>query len=117
MKIYQGEPLTFILRMPEINGNTEGFVPRAALIVEQIRGNGCACGNGANRQCHEVVAEWDDIEIVDGLAIFSLSTEKSQDLVAGLYSLEIAMRNKSDNNDMKGKIKYAIEVQSSYLNE
>lgn len=116
MKIYQGEPLTFILKIPEINGNKEGFTPRAALIIEQIRGNGCVC-NGTNPQCHEVVVEWDNIEIADGLAIFSLPTEKSQDLVSGLYSLEIAMRNKSDNNDMKGKIKYAIEVQSSYTNE
>lgn len=117
MKIYQGEPLTFILRMPEVNGNKEGFIPRAALIVEQLRGSGCMCNSGLIQGCHNVVAQWDDIAIVDGMAVFSLSTEQSQKLASGLYSLEIALRNVVDKNDIKGSVKNAIEIQKSYTNE
>lgn len=114
MKIYQGESLTYTLEVlpsEDEKESIDNYIPRAVLV----------CEGGYMRDCYSrcnregmVVVRWDAIDIIDGIAVFELTTEQTEALEPGTYMLEIALRNRSDAQDIKGQVQRVIEILPSY---
>lgn len=113
MKIYQGEALTFTIEVSSGDGESmENYVPRAVLVCESGYTRDCRC------DCRGMVLlRWNDIPVMDGIAVFEMTTEQSAHLDAGLYMLEVALHNKDDEKDIKGQVKNVIEILPSYTLE
>ena len=105
LTILQGETLAFAL-----SGDTEEFANykvRAALRPSgNIFSRDCACG--------EAVLSWEDIDIVEGSAVWSLTTEQSASLAVGKYAMEVALRDITTEQDIKETTTNIIEVKQSY---
>ena len=107
IEIRQGETLTFTL-----SGDKEefaGYKVRAALYpsTNNIFRRDCTCG--------QAVLVWEDIDVVEGVAAWSLTTEQSQSLPAGKYAIEVALRDIGTQQDVKEATDTTIiEVKPSY---
>lgn len=66
----------------------------------------CACGNAT--------IVWEDIDIVDGSAVWNLTTEQSTTLAVGKYAMEVALRDLESGQDIKESTTTIIEIKSSY---
>ena len=93
-----------------LSGNPEEFVNykvRAALrpATTSFRRD-CACD--------EAVLLWEDIDIVEGSAVWSLTTEQSASLAVGKYAMEVALRDITTEQDIKDSTISIIEVKQSY---
>lgn len=118
MKIYQGEALTFTMEVisgEEENETMDKYIPRAVLVPElgYVRDCcppypecDCRCGDGYLR--------WNDIAVIDGIAVFEMTSEQSAHLNVGIYTLEVALRDKNNEADIKGQVRKLIEVFPSY---
>lgn len=106
LSIHQGETLAFALSGEE-NG-FEGYAVRAALYPSAHYSfrRDCACG--------EATVLWDNIDIVDGKAVWSLTTEQSASLAVGKYAMEVALRDVASEQDVKDNTTTIIEVKPSY---
>ena len=106
IEILQGETLSFAL-----NGEENGFADykvRAALYPSTYRSfrRDCSCG--------DATLVWEDIDIVDDVAVWTLTTEQSKDLAVGMYAMEIALRDIDSNEEIKESTVSIIEVKPSY---
>lgn len=105
LSILQGETLAFTL-----DGDKEEFANykvRAALYSSanfSFRRD-CACG--------EASVAWEDIDIVEGQAVWSLTTEQSKNLAVGKYAMEVALRDINTDQDIKEGTTTIIEVKPS----
>ncbi len=116
MKIYQGEPLTFTMEIISRDGEEEtidNYTPRAVLVAEQGYTRDCRCYSRQEVR-DSVLMRWDDIEVIDGIAVFEMTSAQSSSLTAGIYMIEVALRNKSDETDIKGQVKNIIEILPSF---
>ena len=86
----------------------EGYAVRAALYPSAHYSfrRDCACG--------EATVLWDNIDIVDGKAVWSLTTEQSASLAVGKYAMEVALRDVASEQDVKDNTTTIIEVKPSY---
>lgn len=106
IEILQGETLAFAL-----SGESEGFAKYEVRAALRPSGTSfrrdCTCGSA--------LLSWDNIDIVDGTAVWYLTTEQSAALPVGKYSMEVALRHKDSKQDIKDSTQSAIiEVKQSY---
>ena len=64
--------------------------------------------------CGEASLVWEEIDIVDGVAVWSLTTEQSASLAVGKYAMEVALRDITTEQDIKDSTISIIEVKQSY---
>lgn len=64
--------------------------------------------------CGEASLVWEEIDIVDGVAVWTLTTEQSASLAVGKYAMEVALRDKESAQDIKESTTTIIEVKPSY---
>lgn len=64
--------------------------------------------------CGEAPLVWEEIDIVDGVAVWTLTTEQSASLAIGKYAMEVALRDKENEQDIKESTTTIIEVKPSY---
>lgn len=103
IEILQGETLTFALTGEDLSN----YEVRAALRPsDKSYRRDCVCG--------ESVTSWDNINIVDGAAEWTLTTEQSADLPAGKYAVEVALRDADTQQDIKESTVDVIKVKQSY---
>ena len=90
------------------NNEFAGYKVRAALYPSAHYSfrRDCACG--------EAVLTWEDIEVVDGKAVWLLTTEQSASLDMGKYAMEVALRDVESEQDIKESTTTIVEVKSSY---
>lgn len=104
IEILQGETITFTLS----DDNLNGFDVRASLRPSGTSfRRDCTCGDS--------VLSWNDIKVEGGVAAWTLTTEQSASLPVGKYAIEVALRDKASQQDIKDSTKSAIiEVKQSY---
>ena len=65
--------------------------------------------------CGEPVFTWENIDVVEGVAVWSLTTEQSSILPIGRYAIEVALRDIETQQDVKDSTQNSIiEVKQSY---
>ena len=106
LSIYQGETLAFTLRGEK--EEFDNYKVRAALYPSAHYSfrRDCACG--------KAILTWEDIDIQDGQATWSLTTEQSALLGVGKYAMEVALRDIESGQDIKENTTTIIEVKPSY---
>ena len=103
IEILQGETLSFVLDGADLTG----YEVRAALRPSGTSfRRDCSCG--------ESVLSWNDIAIVDGVAVWTLTTEESATLPIGKYAVEVALRDVASQQDIKDATIDVINVKPSY---
>lgn len=102
--IYQGETLTFTLSGDEF----KGYAVRAALYPSAHYSfrRDCACGESS--------ITWDNVDVIDGVAVWTLSSEQSSTLGVGKYAMEVALQDVESNQYIKESTTTIIEVKQSY---
>lgn len=106
INIYQGETVTFALSGD--SSELQGFKVYAALrpsTTVHYRDARCASRS---------ILSWDDIDIVDGNAVWSLTSEESERLPVGQYAIEIALQDVNSLQVIKEKTVEILNVQQSY---
>ena len=103
ISILQGETLTFALSGEYFGG----YEVRAAL-----RPSGASFRRDCT--CGDAVFAWDNIEIMDGAAVWSLTSEQSATLPAGRYAMEVALKDIATGEYIKEVTTNIIEVKQSY---
>lgn len=107
IEILQGETLSFALEGEGLSG----YNVRVAL-----RPSGYAFRRDCS--CGEAIVLWDNINIVNDIAVWTLSTEQSEVLPVGQYTIEVALRDKESGEDVKEDIPTdIIKVKQSYTVE
>ena len=115
ISIYQGETLTFTLceeelveATPQINAEAlDGYEVRASLFPAGTTfRRDCTCGNA--------VLTWEKIDIIEGVAEWTLTTEQSKSLPVGKYAMEVALRDIESQQDIKDSTIEIINVKTSY---
>lgn len=108
VEILQGETLTMALA-PKVVGESslDGFAVHAALrpAFGSFRRD-CTCG--------DAVLLWDNIEVVDGAAVWMLTSEQSSNLPVGKYAMEVALMDVATGEYIKEVTANIIEVKQSY---
>ena len=66
----------------------------------------CSCGNA--------ILSWERIDIVDGKAVWTLTTEQSASLPVGKYAIEVALHHIASQQDVKDATIDIINVKTSY---
>lgn len=99
--IYQGETLAFTLSGDDLSD----YEVRAAL-----RPSGASFRRDCT--CGKAIILWENIDIVGGNAVWSLTTEQSNNLPTGKYAVEVALRYADE--DIKESTIAIIEVIQSY---
>ena len=103
IEILQGETLSFVLDGEDLSN----YEVRAALRPSGTSfRRDCSCG--------ESVLSWDDINVKDGVAAWTLTTEQSASLSIGKYAMEVALRDISTGDDIKDATIDIINVKPSY---
>lgn len=108
VEILQGETLTMALAPKTIGESSlDGFAVRAALrpAFGSFRRD-CTCG--------DAVLLWEDIEVVDGVAVWVLTSEQSNKLSVGKYAMEVALMDITTGEFIKDATSDIIEVKQSY---
>lgn len=101
--LYQGETITFALSGEEL----KGYEVRAALRPSGISfRRDCTCG--------DAVLMWENIDIVEESAVWSLTSEQSSNLPVGKYAMEIALKDVLSGESIKESTMGIIEVKQSY---
>ena len=101
--LYQGETLTFTLSGEDLSS----YEVRAALRPSGISfRRDCTCGNAT--------LLWEHIDIIDGKAVWYLTTEQSKNLPVGKYAVEVALRDIETQQDIKDSTIAIIDVLQSY---
>ena len=106
IEIYQGETVTFALSGD--NSELQGFKARAAL-----RPSTTVHYRDAHRVAYSAQT-WNNIDIVDGIAVWSLTSEESERLPVGIYAIEIALTDISTQQEVKEKTIEILKVKQSY---
>jgi hypothetical protein len=107
IEILQGETLSFVLGSEELTENLDGYEVRASLRPSGTSfRRDCSCGNA--------ILSWERIDIVDGKAVWTLTTEQSASLPAGKYAIEVALRDIASQQDIKDSTIDIINVKTSY---
>lgn len=103
IEILQGETLSFVLDGEDLSQ----YEVRAALRPS---------GNSFRRDCScgESVLSWNDINVEEGVAAWTLTTEQSATLPIGKYAVEVALRDISTRDDIKDATIDVINVKPSY---
>ena len=99
IEIFQGESVTFTL-----SGSTterQGFSIRAAL-------------RPSATMRKKAAKIWEDIDIVDGVAVWSLTGEDTAHLPLGKYAIEVALRDVNTQQDIKDITTYILSIKDSY---
>lgn len=89
------------------NSTFEGYAIRASL-----RPSGKMFHRDCN--CGKALLSWDNIEIIDGVAVWYLTTEQSASLPEGEYAMEIALRDVGTSQDIKATTIGFIKIVKSY---
>ena len=116
IEILQGEVVTFSLA-EEILVDGKEVINVEALKDYEVRASLRPSGVSFRRDCNcgDTILSWENIDIRDGAAVWSLTTEQSAALPVGKYAIEIALRDKATKQDIKDSTKSAIiEVKQSY---
>ena len=114
--IYQGETLTFTLGEEELVEGTPQ-INAEALNDYEVRASLFPAGTTFRRDCTcgNAVLTWEKIDIIEGVAEWTLTTEQSASLPVGKYAIEVALRDIASKQDVKDSTKSAIiEVKPSY---
>ena len=106
IEILQGETLSFAL-----DGEENGFADykvRVALYptLQHTFRRDCSCG--------EAILVWEDVDIVDGNAVWVLTTEQSKGLAVNKYAMEIALHDIESGEEIKESTASIIEVKQSF---
>ena len=99
--------MTFALQRKSGDGEFVDYKVRAALrpTTSSFRRD-CACG--------DAVLLWEDIELEQEQAVWTLTTEQSKNLAVGKYAMEIALHNIYNGEEIKESTTNVIEVKQSY---
>lgn len=107
IEILQGETLSFVLGSEVATENLDGYEVRASLRPSGTSfRRDCLCGNA--------ILSWERIDIVDGKAVWTLTTEQSASLPVGKYAIEVALRDIDSQQDIKDSTIEIINVKTSY---
>lgn len=103
IEILQGETLSFVLDGEDLTN----YEVRAALRPSGTSfRRDCSCG--------ESVLSWNNINVEDGVAAWTLTTEESAALPVGKYAMEVALRDVASQQDIKDSTIDIINVKPSY---
>lgn len=105
IEILQGETLAFAL-----SGEPEGFAKY------EVRASLRPSGTSFRRDCTcgSATLSWEHIDIVDGKAVWYLTSEQSASLPVGKYAMEVALRDIESREDVKDSTIEIINVKTSY---
>lgn len=103
ISILQGETLSFALSGDEL----ATYEVHAALrpSIKSFRRD-CSCG--------AAICKWDKIDIVDGVAVWTLTSEQSAVLSVGQYAMEVSLKDIATEATIKESTIDIIEVEQSY---
>lgn len=105
IEILQGETLAFAL-----SGEPEGFAKYEVRAALRPSGTSfrrdCTCGSAT--------LSWENIDIVDGKAVWYLTSEQSASLPVGKYAMEVVLRDIDSQQDIKDSTTEIINVKISY---
>lgn len=93
-----------------LSGEPEGFAKYE--VRASLRPSGtsfrrdCTCGNA--------ILSWEHIDIVDGVAVWYLTSEQSASLPVGKYAMEVALKDIATEATIKESTIDIIEVEQSY---
>jgi hypothetical protein len=117
IEILQGETLAFALSASDLEGEKEdlkGFQVKAVLRPSESKFHtfrrDCVCDNNSP------VVTWNNIEVDDntGVAKWFLTSLQSARIPVGKYAMEVALRDKISQQEIKNKTIDIIEVKTSY---
>ncbi len=104
IEILQGETLTFTL---EGEGLADYEVRAALRTSGHTFRRDCSCG--------DAIISWRNIDVKEGVAVWTLTTEQSATLPEGKYTIEVALRDIASGEDVKDDIPTdIIKVKQSY---
>ena len=107
IEILQGEALAFAFGSDDITYDLDGYEVRAALRTSGTSfRRDCTCGSAT--------LLWEHIDIVDGKAVWYLTSEQSASLPVGKYAMEVALRDIDSQQDIKDSTIEIINVKTSY---
>lgn len=107
IEILQGETLAFALGSDDLTNDLDGYEVRAALRPSGTSfRRDCTCGSAT--------LSWEHIDIVDGKAVWYLTSEQSASLPVGKYAMEVALRDVASQQDIKDSTIEIINVKTSY---
>ncbi len=115
IEILQGETLAFALSASDLEGeDLKFFSVRAVLRPSESKFHtfrrDCVCNNS------NPIVTWNNIEVdeLTGVATWILTSEQSVRIPIGKYSVEVALRDKISQQEIKNKTIDVIEVKTSY---
>jgi hypothetical protein len=115
IEILQGETLAFALSASDLEGeDLKGFQVKAVLRPSESKFHtfrrDCVCDNNSP------VVTWNNIEVDDntGVAKWFLTSAQSARITVGKYAVEVALRDKISQQEIKNKTIDVIEVKTSY---
>lgn len=115
IEILQGETLAFALSASDLDGeDLKDFHVRAVLRPSESKFHtfrrDCVCDNNSP------VVTWNNIEVDDntGVAKWFLTSAQSARIPVGKYAMEVALRDKISQQEIKNKTIDVIEVKTSY---
>lgn len=103
IEILQGETLSFVLDGEDLSQ----YEVRASLRPSGTSfRRDCTCGSAT--------LSWENIDIIDGKAVWYLTSEQSASLPVGKYAIEVALRDIDSRQDIKDSTIEIINVKTSY---
>jgi hypothetical protein len=115
IEILQGETLAFALSASDLEGeDLKGFQVKAVLRPSESKFHtfrrDCVCDNNSP------VVTWNNIEVdeLTGVAKWFLTSLQSARVPVGKYAMEVALRDKISQQEIKNKTIEIIEVKTSY---
>ena len=119
IEILQGETLGFVLSASDLDGeDLRNFQVRAALVLipEKVQNNtfrrDCICQPAP--QSKSMLNWLVDVDNYTGAAKWILTSQQSLSLPVGKYAMEVALRDKVSQQEIKNKTIEIIEVKASY---
>lgn len=115
IEILQGETLAFALSASDLEGeDLKSFTVRAVLRPSESKFHtfrrDCVCDNNSP------VVTWNNIEVdeLTGVAKWILTSLQSARIPVGKYAMEVTLRDKISQQEIKNKTIDIIEVKTSY---